>query len=241
MLFRSLSTSRVYPLDVIGALPYSETDTRFVWKDCKQSGIPGWSKHGIAEDFPLAGTRSLYGASKLSAELIAHEYAATYDLNILINRCGVIAGPWQFGKIDQGVFALWVFKHMFGGELSYIGYGGTGKQVRDVLHIDDLCDLVVRQCKDIKGERATIFNVGGGLENSLSLCELTNICDDVSGHKIPISSVAANRPFDLPMYLTDNKRVTEAYGWKPKRSAKQVVEDIFSWALDHQDALRSII
>lgn len=236
-----LSTSRVYPLDVIGALPYSETDTRFIWEDCKEPGILGWSKDGVAEDFPLAGTRSLYGASKLSAELLAHEYAVTYDLNIVINRCGVIAGPWQFGKVDQGVFALWVFKHMFGGELAYIGYGGTGKQVRDVLHIDDLCDLVVRQCQDLTGKRANIFNVGGGLENTLSLCELTEICEGVCGTKISINSVAANRPFDLPLYLTDNKRVFEAYGWKPKRSAGQVVEDIFSWASDHQDELRSII
>ena len=60
----------------------------------------------------------------------------------VINRCGVIAGPWQMGKVDQGVVALWVAKHHFEQELSYIGYGGAGKQVRDVLHIDDLLELV---------------------------------------------------------------------------------------------------
>ena len=60
----------------------------------------------------------------------------------MINRCGVIAGPWQMGKVDQGVFTFWLLHHRFGRPLSYIGYGGTGKQVRDLLHVDDLIELV---------------------------------------------------------------------------------------------------
>jgi CDP-paratose 2-epimerase len=74
--------------------------------------------------------------------------AAGFGLRAAINRCSVIAGPWQMGKVDQGVVALWVLRHFFGKPLKYIGYGGTGKQVRDMLHVADLCELVEEQISD---------------------------------------------------------------------------------------------
>ena len=70
--------------------------------------MPGISERGISEDFPLAGARSLYGATKLCSELLIQEYGAMYGVRAIINRCGVLTGPWQMGKVDQGVFALWV-------------------------------------------------------------------------------------------------------------------------------------
>ena len=63
----------------------------------------------------------------------------------MIDRCGVIAGPWQMGKVDQGVFTYWLLAHRLGRALRYIGYGGEGKQVRDLLHVDDLVDLIDEQ------------------------------------------------------------------------------------------------
>ena len=72
----------------------------------------------------------------------------------MIDRCGVIAGPWQMGKVDQGVFTYWMLAHHFGDPLSYIGFGGTGKQVRDLLHVEDLVDLVERQLSDPEAGRA---------------------------------------------------------------------------------------
>ena len=73
------------------------------------------------------------------------EYVHSYGLRALIDRCGVLAGPWQMGKVDQGVMTLWVARHVFGRPLSYIGFGGLGKQVRDVLHVEDLFDLILLQ------------------------------------------------------------------------------------------------
>ena len=76
---------------------------------------------------------------------LIEEYREMFGLRAVVDRCGVIAGPWQMGKVDQGVFAHWLLSHRFGRPLSYIGYGGTGKQVRDLLHVADLADLVEEQ------------------------------------------------------------------------------------------------
>jgi CDP-paratose 2-epimerase len=138
--FIFISTSRVYPIAYLNQLNYTETDTRFQLSE--QQDLPGVSQFGISEQFPLDLPRSLYGSTKLASELIINEYGDAYGLRTLINRCGVLTGPWQMGKVDQGVFALWVANHYFQKSLKYIGYGGTGKQVRDFLHVADLLDLI---------------------------------------------------------------------------------------------------
>src|SRR3954451_10908727 len=126
-----ISTSRVYPYGALDALPYTEAETRFE--------LDG---PGVAEDFPLEGARTLYGATKLAAEHLVTDYGAVLGLPMVINRCGGIAGPWQMGKVDQGIFTHWVLAHQTGRPLRYIGYGGAGKQVRDLLHVDDLVELI---------------------------------------------------------------------------------------------------
>ena len=162
-----LSTSRVYPVQAQRELAYEEGETRFELSD--EQKTPGASPAGISEDFPLEGARTLYGATKLAAELLIAEYADGFGLRAVVDRCGVIAGPWQMGKVDQGVFAFWLFHHHFGLPLSYIGFGGTGKQVRDLLHVDDLVELVDEQLSDPDGWAGFVGNVGGGRDHSLSL------------------------------------------------------------------------
>ncbi|ABS56284.1 NAD-dependent epimerase/dehydratase [Methanoregula boonei 6A8] len=233
-----LSTSRVYPIRPINALPFREEATRFSLGDT--TGIPGVSSRGIAEEFPLAGPRSIYGATKLCSEYLIQEYCASYGIHAIINRCGLIAGPWQMGKVDQGVVMLWAACHRFRKDLAYIGYYGTGKQVRDVLHIDDLCDLVLAQMKRLDEFSGEIFNAGGGLNNSISLQEMTAICREVTGETIPVRSVPETRPNDLIWYVTDNSRVSRTFGWKPQRSVKDTVTDITRW-IDSSRALLSNI
>src|SRR5579863_778718 len=126
-----LSTSRVYPYGLLNALRFEEQSTRFALMN--NQTIAGVSEHGISEEFPLNGPRSLYGMTKLAAELMVAEYADAYGFRVVINRCGLITGPHQMGKADQGVLALWVAAHYFGKSLTYIGFGGAGKQVRDFL------------------------------------------------------------------------------------------------------------
>ena len=141
-----LSTSRVYPVDRLRTLPLTEGPTRFQLDDDR--AVPGATGLGISEDLSLDGHRTLYGATKLAAELLIQEYVATFGLRAVVNRCGVVAGPWQMGKVDQGVVAYWMLAHVFRRQLAYIGFGGSGKQVRDLLHVDDLLGLVDLQLSD---------------------------------------------------------------------------------------------
>jgi CDP-paratose 2-epimerase len=135
MLF--FSTSRVYPYTHLNNLKYKETNSRFEITD---ESVPGISNKGISEAFPLDGPRTLYGATKLASEIMIQEYIAQYNMRVVVNRCGVLCGPWQMGKTDQGFITFWLAQHLFGGKMSYIGYEGSGKQVRDILHVRDLCD-----------------------------------------------------------------------------------------------------
>lgn len=233
-----LSTSRVYPINVINNLNYVEEKTRFNLG--KNQVVPGVSELGLSEDFPITGVRSLYGATKLCSELMIQEYINAYGIKGVINRCGVISGPWQMGKVDQGFAALWVARHLWKGDLSYIGYGGNGKQVRDILHIKDLYDLLCIQIERIDEMSGSVFNVGGGKEFNISLCELTKMCQDITGNKISIASTPGNREMDIPYYVSDYRKVQEITGWKPRLDIKKNVCDIYSWLREYETILKPI-
>jgi CDP-paratose 2-epimerase len=225
--FVFLSTSRVYPIALLEAIATIESDQRFdVASEQQLSGI---SAAGISEQFPLEGARSLYGATKLCSELVIAEYAEMYGLRYVINRCGVITGPWQMGKVDQGVFALWMGKHYFKRPLKYIGYGGSGKQVRDLISIDDLGRLIESQLDHFSDLPHRLFNAGGGVESSLSLAETTALCEEITGNRVEIERIAANRAADVKLYVTDNTRVSATTGWSPRKTPRQTLGDIFDW------------
>ncbi len=204
-----------------------EAETRF--ELAAEQPLPGASVAGIAEDFPLGGARTLYGTTKLAAELLIEEYRAGFGLRAVVDRCGVIAGPWQMGKVDQGVFTHWMLSHHFRRPLRYIGFGGAGKQVRDLLHVEDLVDLVERQLLDPERWDGGVFNVGGGRECSLSLRETTAICRELTGNEVPVEPVEATRAGDVPVYLSDCGKLFEFDEWRPRRGARQVLADIDAW------------
>ncbi len=231
--FLFLSTSRIYPYARLNALPYRETESRFEWEGAYAGGIP--------EDFPLDGARSLYGMTKLAAELMVTEYGEAYGFPYVINRCGVIAGPWQMGKTDQGVMTLWAAAHYFKRPLAYIGFGGQGKQVRDVLHIEDLCELITMQIREFAKWSGQVVNAGGGRRVSVSLRELTALCEEVTGNRIEVASRPETRAGDMRIYLSDCSRVEGFCGWSPRRSARDIVADTCAWIRAHESALRGVL
>jgi CDP-paratose 2-epimerase len=237
--FVFLSTSRVYSIEALRELPLDQNDNRFFLRSgVQQSGV---SAGGISEAFSLSGHRSLYGATKLSAEMLVEEYRAIYGMRTVINRCGVISGPWQMGKVDQGFIVLWLARHLFGGPLSYMGFGGHGLQVRDVLHVDDLYDLIVAQLSGLDRYSGSLFNVGGGVTNSVSLRELTSLSEKLSGRTIELGRIPETRGADIPFYVSDCQAVTRTTGWMRKRSLDQILEDVWRWLVDERVQLEPIL
>lgn len=234
-----LSTSRVYPVKTINNLDFIEALTRF--KLSEEQSIPGVSSRGFSEDFPLRGPRTLYGATKLASELIMQEYIEIYGIRGVINRCGLLTGSWQMGKVNQGVVVLWVAKHYYQQSLSYIGFGGQGKQVRDILHVKDLYRLLDIQINDMASHNGEIYNVGGGLERTISLLELTQLCQEYTGHKIQIERVNEDRAGDIRIYITDNSKITERTGWKPEITVDQIIQEISGWIGQNSKQLRPIL
>lgn len=237
--FVFLSTSRVYPYRALSELALERSDGRFELLD--RQPVEGASAAGISERFPLDGPRTLYGATKLAAELLIAEYSANFGLRSVVDRCGVIAGPWQMGKVDQGVFTFWLLSHLFERPLTYIGYGGTGHQVRDLLHIDDLIKLIDSQLTEADRWDGFVGNVGGGREVSLSLFETTVLCRDLTGNEVAIAGSDHARPGDVPIYLSDCSRLFERTGWRPSKGAREVLTDILVWAQDNEAQVAEVL
>lgn len=236
--FIFLSTSRVYPFKTLNNLKLEEKEDRY---ELSEPMINGVAENGVNENMDLTGSKSFYGASKLASELMIQEYNEFYNIDAVINRCGVLAGPWQMGKVDQGFVGLWLAKHYWQQELAYIGFEGSGKQVRDVLHIEDLQKLVDWQIHNISNVNGEIFNVGGGYHNSVSLKEMTKLAQQVTGNQIPIKPVNETRKADVPVYITDNTKISKVTGWKPEKSVKDIAFDVYQWINENQKALEPIL
>jgi CDP-paratose 2-epimerase len=221
-----LSTSRVYSASELAALPVKSSYDRFELQDCKVSGA---SSLGISEGFPTTAPLSLYGATKLASETLILEYGECFDFPVWINRCGVLAGAGQFGKADQGIFSFWIHSFREKKPLKYIGFNGTGHQVRDALHPRDLVPLLSRQLMKPSWDAPKIINVGGGIENSMSLKELSDWCEKRLGPNKVVSSLE-QRTMDAPWIVMDSSVAQNAWNWKPTIGIFEILEEIADFA-----------
>jgi CDP-paratose 2-epimerase len=227
-----LSSSRIYPMNPINSLDYEECETRYKLTSQEEYITNG----GFNEEFPIKGARTLYGATKLAAELLIEEYCEMFGLQAIVNRCGVLAGAWQFGKVDQGFMTLWCASHFYKNPLTIFG---NGKQVRDVLNVTDLYELINLQIGNFdKFDRGT-FNVGGGLSNSVSLLELEKITSEVIGANE--LSFAQTRGLDIKYYVSDNTKINTLCGWSPKKSVADTVREISEWINANSKELKPIL
>jgi len=229
-----LSTSRVYSASELAALPVKPSNNRF---ELKQSETAGVSSSGISEDFPTSAPLSLYGASKLASEQLILEYSYNFDFPAWINRCGVLAGAGQFGKADQGIFSYWIHSFKEKKSLKYIGFDGSGHQVRDALHPRDLVPLLSRQLMKPNWDAPKIINVGGGVENSISLKQLSDWCEKRFGPNEVISS-SESRPMDAPWIVMDSTVAQNIWNWRVETKIDQILDEIANHAEENPSWLK---
>ena len=211
-----LSSSRVYSINLLKTLSTK------IKKNTKKKFL-------INNKLSTNGPKSIYGFTKFSSEELIKEYSYLFKIKYIINRLSVISGPWQFGKQDQGFVSLWIWNHLNKKKLKYIGYKGKGYQVRDVIHIDDVCNLIHQQIKSFTNKHNLLLNVGGGKKNAISLRELTQKCELITSNKIKFSRIKKTSIYDIPYFVSDNSQAYRLYKWKPKKNIEDIIVDTHLW------------
>ena len=222
--FILLSSNRVYNIQALTQIPLKLVDSAFVFDDSKPAPA-GVTERGLNEEFSTAPPVSLYGATKLASETLAFEYGQVFDFPVVVNRCGVLAGEAQFGVAEQGIYSFWIRSYATRRPMKYLGFDGTGLQVRDAVHPNDLAALVLLQMDQAKVSSGRIWNVGGGAANAMSLAQLSRWCAREFGEHT-VQPDGTPRKFDVPWMVMDNENVTKAFGWRPKVSLEQILSGI---------------
>jgi CDP-paratose 2-epimerase len=231
--FILMSTSRVYSIADLVNLEINEDENP------KRFTIP--IDNEVSEKFSTKPPISLYGSTKLTSELLAIEYGNMYKFPVWINRCGVIAGAGQFGKIDQGIFSFWIYSWLRKNPVKYVGFNGSGKQVRDAIHPNDICKVMNKQIHDFTIEKDPIYNLGGGFHNSMSLKELTEWCyiniNDDDSH---ITESKEVRKFDIPVYITNYDKAKKRWDFKPTYNMDSILSEIRDYAINNKSFMEYI-
>lgn len=215
------STNKVY--GGLEHMPVVEDGERVKFKD---------GSNGVTENCPL-DFHSPYGCSKGAADQYVRDYARIYGLKTAVFRQSCIYGPHQLGVEDQGWVAWFLIAAMFKRQITVYG---TGLQVRDLLYVDDLVDLYLRAIEKPEMISGEVYNIGGGMKNTLSLREfLVMIERDL---KLPLNLKSADwRPGDQPIFVSDNSKAKALLKWEPKTDVKKGILQLFSWLTDHRDLL----
>jgi CDP-paratose 2-epimerase len=179
---------------------------------------------GISELQPL-DFHSPYGCSKGAADQYVRDYARIYGIPAVVFRMSCIAGPRQFGNEDQGWVAHFLYSVLQDAPLVIYG---DGRQIRDVLCVEDLLRAFEAVRDNISITRGQIYNVGGGLPNTVSLLELIEEIEGLTGKKCRYN-LAGTRPGDQLVYVTDSTRLLRDTGWSPQLSVRQTLQSIYAW------------
>jgi CDP-paratose 2-epimerase len=187
--------------------------------------------HGVSEAQPL-DFHSPYGCSKGAGDQYVRDYARIYDVPTVVLRQSCIYGPRQMGVEDQGWVAWFVIAAV---QEEPITIYGDGKQVRDVLYIDDLLnvyDAAVEQIEDVKGE---VYNVGGGPEHTMSIwAEFRPLLEDLVGRSIPVT-YDDWRPGDQRIFVSDIRKAEDELGWHPHVGVREGLRRLHAWVVANRD------
>jgi CDP-paratose 2-epimerase len=234
--FILLSTSRVYAIAPLASLAIEPHNGAF--RPAVGATLPpGISASGVDETFSTQAPISLYGATKLASEALALEYGETFGLPVFVNRCGVLAGAGQFGRADQGIFAYWLNAWLRRRPLRYIGFGGTGHQVRDCLHPRDLIPALEKQLAAPKiAAPDRIANFSGGATSAMSLRQLSDWCvAHLGAHTVGADPTP--RQFDIPWMVLDSAKARRLWQWQPTTTTPAILEEIANHAKAHPEWL----
>jgi CDP-paratose 2-epimerase len=222
------STNKVYGNNV-NRLPIVETARRY--------DFGASYENGVSESLPVDGCEHTpYGASKLAADLYVQEYAHLYRLPTAVFRMSCVYGPRQFGVEDQGWLAHFVISVLTGAPITIYG---DGRQVRDVLYIDDLVKAIQSFfMKATSLSAGVVCNVGGGRGFTLSLLELLDLLERQTGRRGEIS-FAPSRPSDQRVYVSDVRRIGSLLGWTPETPPTAGVQAMIRWVSEHLELFSS--
>lgn len=218
------STNKVY--GGMEDIVIEEKETRHVYRDLPQ-GIP---------ENRLLDFHSPYGCSKGTADQYVRDYSRIYGMKNVVFRQSCIYGPRQYGIEDQGWIAWFTIAALLGRAVTIYG---DGKQVRDVLHVDDLArayELAVEKIGEVKGE---VFNIGGGADFSLAINEVFPLLEKWLGKPIPRTR-GDWRPGDQPVYISDIAKAKKELGWAPVISPEAGVKTLFDWCQKHTDVFKKL-
>ncbi len=213
-IFIFASTNKVY--GGMEDISVDERVTRYQYVDLPE---------GIPESQPL-DFHSPYGCSKGTGDQYTRDYARIYGLRTVVLRQSCIYGYRQFGVEDQGWVAWFIIAALLGRPIKIYG---NGKQVRDVLFVEDLLDAYEAAVQNISKAAGQVFNVGGGAKNSISIwTEFGPLLEELLGRPIPVS-YEEWRPGDQPVYISDIHKAEKILGWQPKYSSREGIVNLFNW------------
>jgi CDP-paratose 2-epimerase len=212
------STNKVY--GGMEDIKIVERGGRYQYKDLPK-GIP----EGRLLDF-----HSPYGCSKGTADQYVRDYSRIYRFPTVVFRQSCIYGYRQFGVEDQGWVAWFTIAAALGKPLTIYG---DGKQVRDVLFIDDLCDAYLQAFRHLGKTAGQVYNIGGGAGNQMSLLELLAFLERFLGRPIPRTK-GDWRPGDQPVFVCDIAKAKREFGWAPKVGAREGVRRLHGWVMEHK-------
>ena len=220
------STNKVY--GSMENLVVEETDTRYVYRDYP---------YGIPETYPL-DFHSPYGCSKGAGDQYVRDYARIYDLPTVVFRQSCVYGPRQFGVEDQGWVAWFIIAAQLGKPITIYG---DGKQVRDVLYVDDLLDAYDAAVEGVSSSRGQIYNLGGGPQNQLSVWrEFAPLLEELRGAAVPVAR-GDWRPGDQRIFVADVRKAERDLEWHPKTDVKTGIAKLYAWVHDHEDLLSAYV
>lgn len=197
-----------------------ETENKYQFQDLPE---------GIDESF-LLDFHSPYGCSKGSADQYTRDYARIYGLNTIVFRQSCIYGCHQFGIEDQGWMAWFVIQSVLNRQITIFG---DGKQVRDVLFVEDLCDAFEKACENIEKTRGQVYNIGGGVKHNLSLLEALGLIKKNMPKELRISFQNV-RPGDQKVYISNINKAKKDFGWEPKTDSETGIEKLCQWVKENK-------